>query len=254
MRSPYGRAIWVVLAGALALALACSEAPAYQDPSWAPDWFKQCTGLKQWAQWAFTVPPTTQIYPEQWDANYSVGRPIATLTDNASWYPRVAGDGWVGYQNLDPLNAGSVDYHIRMDNVFRPDLYKQVWLSLDIFANVPTDPSQAQLQWQWQSKPGLAILQEGKDFWITDTGSSFTWVDPAGKNVVLQKYTLEAYYEIWPQPSYEEWFWKWDVPVGGTIFVDDVHMVTQCIPEPVFFQMGALVGMGGLAFLKARRP
>jgi len=57
-------------------------------------------------------------------------------------------------------------------------------------------------------------------------------------NVTLYKIT------IWPNPA-EEW-----IAIKGDIVVDQLEIVTECIPEPA--TMG-LLGLGSLALLRNRR-
>ena len=232
------KSLLVVLLMALVLSVAATVAearPPYEDPYWAPQWFKDCTGFKQWAEWTFCTPPDGgKLSPSGWDRNYPdpQTQPYITLTGQMGWHWDVdTQNGYLGYLNQSGASQ-PVDFHIDMDNVYRPDLYKQVWLAFELKGNASVLPGE--IEWGYpdgtvKKVSDISYIREPNSDWVT-------W-----------------YFEIRPQPDWEEIMWKWNVPVDGCVYVDNVRMVTQCIPEPVFFQMGALLGLSGIGLLRARK-
>ncbi|MGQ9808584.1 MAG: hypothetical protein ACUVSM_10985 [Armatimonadota bacterium] len=229
-------ALAAVLAGQ---AGAQQQQEPYFDPDWAPQWFKDCQGFKQWAYWAFDTNFENDILPPTlWQKNYADTqfRPELKLSGIMS-----LGAGELFADNTYYNQPRMADFSIRMDNVPRSDYYKQVWLQFDVWASESTvSGSVGQLNWP-PPKP-LVELRRGTDW-------TYSWSPTGGY------YRVTAYYEIVPQPDWEKIAWNFIVPAGSTLRVDNVKMLTQCNPvaEPVFFQMGALLGLSGLGMLKLRR-
>jgi len=259
------KSLLVVLLMALVLSVAATVAVADDTspnpPSWAPQWFKDCTGPRTWAEWTFNCPiPGDGFKADRWGQmglvpplNPDTEYPVLSLTDNMVYNPL---KGWI----TTTSGWTSADFHARMVNRANPEMYKQVWMQFDLWTNLNPDPGLVQLEWPQKNvanlpKVGAVGPGVGMGYSILcDNG----WVDP--DSLGMKKYVVEAYWEIYPQPSQEEFEWKWYVAQGGAgaacenyLVIDNVRMVTQCIPEPVFFQMGALLGLSGIGLLRARK-
>jgi hypothetical protein len=142
---------------------------------------------------------------------------------------------------MPTLSLGSGMLSVEMDNLRQPDYYKQVWFEVN-----------------WTYLQGQQLQVAGPSlYWDTGQASPLPF-NPSGVGPGLGKgwyldtanAKLLAYWEIVPQPEWE----KMVLPISG-VQIDRVVMLTQCnpIPEPVFFQMGALLGLSGLGMLKLRR-
>ena len=208
--------------------VACPPPQQYHDPTWVGEipWdFSACTGPKAWAQWACSAPGA----PDEWGyTNYPAplgGEPALF------WTP------W--------------SLTVTMPNQSNPDLYKQVWMQFEVerilCLPTPLQPTTASLKWDRQNVP--LVLVSDKVGPRAGAGSE------RGDNMELipggsEKYLVTAYWEIWPQPDCETFCWVWQC---DNVKVSDIKMATQCIPEPVFFQMGALLGLSGIGLLRARK-
>ena len=111
---------------------------AYSDPSWAPDWFKQCTQNKQWAEWTFDylIPPDpSNLSPTSTDRNYVIQNyqsPKIELTGGMSWIPgkHFNRSGLIGIG--DAATQTTLDFHTFMDNEPAP-LIKNICYSVRIW-------------------------------------------------------------------------------------------------------------------------
>lgn len=208
-------ALAAVLIASLA-APAMAQGPGYGTPSYAPDWFKYCTNPKQWAYWTLD------------------NQGVLTMTDWGNNYGSVLETPVVVYQP-ELLS-------VRMDNDPRPDHYKQVWFQA-IWAWTGATPSAGPLTLHWGGPPGAIALFAPQSSPVGPGLGQGFYVNTAAQTVTF-------YWEIFPQPDWE----RLSLYYSGVVFTD-VMMLTQCnpIPEPVFFQMGALLGLSGLGLLKLRR-
>jgi hypothetical protein len=211
-------ALAAVLAGQVG---AQQQQEPYYDPAWAPQWFKDCDGWKQWAEW--TGPNTP---PTKWQKNYWVPKePVFEMTKN-------------DYQEWD--------VRFWMRNQLSYDNYKDLWLQFDYTAKKAISFTSNPLVWPsvgGSTKPPGPIdppVEPGTPGWNHHFDES------------AQKGKFTLYWRLDIQPAWEEVQMRWanqDVQITGA------RMLTQCnpIPEPVFFQMGALLGLSGLGMLKLRR-
>ncbi len=190
----------------------------YTDPDWAPDWFKACTGLKQWAQW--DEGESTYVKDGKWKSNYEV--PEAAY-----------------------LFLSETSLTVAMKNVERPQWFKQLWMKITYTA---------QGNMGFTDLPRLFVGGVGWQEPLTETRGT---AGPGNQGFVQGYegdgvFSTTLYAEIWPQPPFESVSMSWS---NEGLTVKKVMILTQCnpIPEPVFFQMGALLGLSGLGMLKLRR-
>ncbi len=210
-------AVAALAAGVTGQAAALTLVQPYEDPTWAPDWFKLCTNPKQWVE--FNVAASGG----SWSYNYTPANPLAEPTATLIFNSTVP-----------------VGVTVWMDNTPQPDYYKQVWADV-VFAGLgPFTVDDPVLQW---------------NSWSVALSRVLTPVGPGNPGYYVEDYGVAArvtlYWEIFPQPDWERVTLKWSPPAQLQWF----RMATQCnpIPEPVFFQMGALLGLSGLGMLKLRR-
>ena len=191
---------------------------AYYDPCWAPDWFKSCTGPKQWVEW---VPPWYEDESRQWQYNY----------DNPQDKPRIG------------VSGAFVD--IWMDNVPVATNYKQVWVEICYRYSGTNPPTFGPAILSWQGEKRVELVERTHD---VGPGKPFGWHNIAAN----QASRFYAYYEVWPQPDWERFSldWDWNNPPELT----RVRMLTQCnpIPEPASLALAG-VGLAGIAGLRRRR-
>lgn len=198
--------------------------------------FSQQT-YEQTAVWDFS----TGLGYSSWQSNYPAGtaEPVLRLTNAMALL-----SDRIGYVN-DQSVRQRVDFHIAMDNFAQPDYLKRVWIEFDLYVPDAVWPDIIDRS----SFPVFTIL------WNDELSTQTGLVPDFGPVGADGFRTVSSHFEIWPQPDNEDInavFW---VPAGSELYVDNVTMITRCvpIPEPVFFQMGALLGMGGLGMLKLRK-
>ena len=56
--------------------------------------------------------------------------------------------------------------------------------------------------------------------------------------------------KIFPNPPWEELVTIVTVPVGSYIIIDELHLATECVPEPATM---SLLALGGFGILRRRR-
>ena len=174
-----------------------------------------------------------QLDPLLWDSDY------VELTGDVGWlqgFPPLP-PGLVGIFNTavpDPL-TGQIIFHI--DNTLWPLDYKNIWLEYDFVvssANVEFD----------------AIIVPGPGDplgYVVDDWTSEIRMDPT--TGLLQQ---NAWVRIEPNPFWEDFVITLSVPQGEFAFLDQMHIATECIPEPASLTLFGL-GLAGLAFCWYRR-
>ena len=112
-----------------------------------------------------------------------------------------------------------------------------------------------------------------KDVWIealsTSTGGSFSTqvfgpnnnlgmdlgcLDSPLQRVVGGVYNgdmiTDVEWQITPNPLYETVDITFSAPAGDTVFINNLHIATECVPEPATF---SLLALGALALLRRRQ-
>lgn len=56
--------------------------------------------------------------------------------------------------------------------------------------------------------------------------------------------------QIKPNPEWEELRYDFNVPAGGYVFIKDIHITTECVPEPATL---LLLGLGAMMLRRKRR-
>ncbi len=223
----------ITLAAAAALMAGQVQAQvAYHDPDWAPDWFKRCPEFKQWAEWDFQQ----GLAPSAWQYNYLDPQDVPLLGLSGIMTP---GPGYIVADNSNGTAPAFADFSVRMDNVPRPDLWKQVWFQFD--ARVAVSGAWPQITEALLGWPPANVLRlvQGTDY-IIEQG-------PLG-------YRVTAYCEIWPQPDWEKFSWNFLMPEGSALYIDNVRILAQCnpIPEPASLTLAGL-GLAGVSALRRRK-
>jgi hypothetical protein len=195
---------------------------SYQNPEWAPQWFKDCTDYKSWADWGFNSYIPAHPDDEGWNWNFARLSPTASPSGAAVYASTVQGRTGV-------ISGGVGDgFSVWMDNEVM-DYTKQVWFQFDV----------------WTDAADLNGMLTLSDPTITDLSPlTFTTSEP------LNGWrTVTAYWEI-PQPDWEQVNFLFGA-AGNTFAVDSVRMATQC-PEPGTIIMLVMAGLAGLIY-KYRR-
>jgi hypothetical protein len=231
---------------AMAAIVACPPAASaipFQNPpeEFAPDWWTQFPYQRN-IYWDFAVPPVGgppgplpgahyqgTLDPILWESDF------VELTGDTEWFPDV------------PVTGGTVTGAIGIDNragateltgtaVFHldnkgPDAVKHVWDEATYVIG------------------GGAIFLENMvvppDYDVTGAAGPLNHelVDPA-----LDLWRDNWWWQIEPNPPWEEKVMTFIVPPGGFVFVDDYHVATECVPEPTTVIVWSLVAAVGIAF------
>ncbi len=217
-----------------------------EDPVWgAPEWE---TGFpyQRNIMWDFdrdpsNTPPAGQYNDPAYDVHYEgTDDPNlwesdwVTFAGDVEWFETL---GRIGIDNTGGCTEleGSVTFHI--DNWPDPQLLKHVWTEIE---SLQPMPFQNCVVPTWGDIPGL--LPPG----YTEVDSDW-WLEYDGVNPEV----LENDW-IWiePNPPWEEIRLDIYAPAGEAVYVDSVHIATECVPEPATV---VLLALGGLPMLVPRR-
>lgn len=198
---------------------------AYQDPAWAPNWFKNCDGPKSWADWAFVSSSPYHPDNEGWNWVFTRVSPYVSL----SGYSTYASE----YQGKTGVLSGSNGdgFSVWMDNE-QMDFTKQVLFEFDIWTE------------QNDLTSGIVLYSLTSGYVLP---ISFTL---SGSEGGVWR-TATAYWEI-PQPDWESVMFVFNGAEGNTFAIDSIRMATQC-PEPGTLLMLTLAGLMGLVYGYRRR-
>lgn len=157
------------------------------------------------------------------------------LTGGVQWYPSLSGftqTGLIGVDNRAGTRTlvGTAIFHI--DNTPDPSLVKNWWSeALGIFGGAA----------------GVEVFTEvyGQD------GKLATFLGgPADNPDYSGLYLSNGEWQIRPNPSYETAVVTFLAPPGGYALLDQVHIATECIPEPTSI---SLLALGALALFLRKR-
>ncbi len=148
------------------------------------------------------------------------------MTGNAAWVADHRGKtGVVG-------GVSPVDFHVWMDNEDAA-LTKQVWFQCDVWVTLTN--------WGVVEDTAVRLDKPGGNPLVP---LSIVLGDPQAQGWR----TVTAYWEL-PQPEWEEVEIAFDV-TDDPMYIDNVRMATQCVPEPASF---SLLAIGGLLLTRRRR-
>jgi len=227
-----GLGVIMVLAVAGTAGAASYPPGVYEDPTWAPGWFKSCTAPKSWADWSFTTDPGTNSGPDNEGWNWVFGRstPSVSLGSSVQWLP---GGGKDTTGSIGITGAGTMEFTIWMDNE-EADNLKQVWIQFDVRYG------------DWSTFNLMALQNCVRLTSPSNNGITgnliYTQPDSNGWVTVTSEWKIDQ--EEWEQITF-----KYENVGSGGMEADDVKMLTQC-PEPATL---SLLALGGLALLRRRR-
>jgi len=157
-----------------------------------------------------------------------------TFTGAVTWYTSVSGftqTGLIGIDNRAGNSTlfGTATFHI--DNIDDNLPLKDVWIeSLTL-------------------STGIALLVYPEVF--DPNGNEATYPINNPGQISYNGYQLGDYEaQITPNPSYETIVMTYAVPAGDYALIDDLHIATECVPEPATV---SLLALGALALLRRRQ-
>lgn len=157
------------------------------------------------------------------------------FTGAASWYgslPGITQTGLIGIDNRtgNTTLTGTVVFTIDDTTVPLPD--KNVWIE------------------------ALGITSAGPDSVGVDVfdpnNNEAKFLGGPGVSSYNNEYLSDYEFQISPNPDYETVVEYFTVPAGDYALLDNLHIATECVPEPASFSLLAL-GLGTLAFLRRQR-
>lgn len=157
---------------------------------------------------------------------------FVTLSGAVSWYSSPSGITQTGLLGIDNRTGGSLltgtaAFHI--DNTTAANAFKNIWVE------------------------SVALTgYSGANAWLSVSdalGNPATFIGGPGAEPYGDEWLSNYEFRITPNPLYETILWEFEVPAGTYIFLDSVHVATECIPEPGTL---GLLALGTLALLCRR--
>jgi len=226
----------VTSTGKLAMAHPFIHPPEF----YAPDW-QTVFPYQRNIYWDFDEMPVDGPPGPLSDADYE------GWLDQHLWssdYVDLIGDVvWDGYDTIGIGGAGggSGEAFFHLDNLINSNPVKHVYLEATV---INSDPDYPESFW---GPPYLEVPQgytENPNYW------GYFWTD-LGNNSWL----LDMWFEITPNPSSEDIVLPFSVPSGEYVLIDDLHIATECVPEPFTMLLlgSGLIGLIGIERKKIRK-
>jgi hypothetical protein len=234
----------VVLTSLFTLMITMAQADQFIRPpeTYAPVWYTSFPYQRN-IDMGFSVNPVSSpgygipgaVYEGTLDSSL-LSSDYVTLTGAATWYASVSGftqTGLIGIDNRagNSTLTGTAVFHI--DNIPVANWWKDVWAeSLDLDNQAYAGEF---LNWQVFDPNNNPAMYLG---------------GPANSLLGNNEWLSDAEWQITPNPSYETLVETFSVPAGDYALIDNLHIATECVPEPATF---SLLALGGLALLWRRR-
>jgi hypothetical protein len=213
---------------------------SYQDPEWAPNWFKNCKEYKSWADWSFDYndPPEEVDDPdnEGWNWNFDSQHPRDTSSI------LLLGSTWSNAPENTHGRSGGVltgdngsGFKVNMDNEKSDKRIKQVLFIFDLWTQ----------SGEWPNIPNDIDLAYPTHYNISPLTFNSRILEGGWREVTV-------YWEI-PQVDWEAVTFRLYGDEGNSFSVDNLRMLTQCIPEPGTLILLAMAGLMGLVYAYRRR-
>ena len=231
--------VFMVLAAALFLSIgmaASVQAATFTNPpeTNAPGWQTNFPYQRN-IYWNFSVNPAARppgplpgadykgwADPDLWESDY------VELGGDVVWNSDLGAIGIEGAGN------GAAIFHL--DNFLEPLPVKHVYLEATVINSNLSDP-----EYFW-NLPYLGLpsgYKENFGYW------NYFWTYK-GKNSWL----LDMWFEVTPNPPWEDIILSFYVPAGEYVWIDDLHIATECVPIPSTL---LLLGSGFIGLIGFKR-
>jgi len=206
----------------------------------APDW-QTVFPYQRNIYWDF------QVNPEGGPPGPLPGAHYEGWLDQHLWssdYVDLSGDVvWDGYNaiGIGGAGGGSGEAIFHLDNLINTNPVKHVYLEATV---INSDPDYPESFWG----PPYLRLPEGytqhPDYW------GYFWTEQENDT-----WLLDMWFEITPNPSWEDVVLPFDVPNGKYVWIDDLHIATECVPEPFTMLLlgSGLIGLIGIERKRIRK-
>jgi hypothetical protein len=154
------------------------------------------------------------------------------FTGDTHWYDTLSGFNGTGFIGIDN-RSGSSTLHgtatFRLDNTIVPNPEKHLWLELSYSMSPETSF-------------GYGVTGPEPGFWPSLGG-------PGNVNLGNGFWLLDDEFETSPNPAWETVGFSFTAPAGAVVVFDNVHIATECVPEPAAIAL-AFLGAGMLIVLR----
>ncbi len=161
-----------------------------------------------------------------------LGSDYVSFTGAVSWYgslPGITPTGLIGIDNRTGTNTLTGTAVFTIDDTTNANLVKHVWAEA---LAVASDSATV----------GIGVFDP--------SGNPGTFLGGPGISTYNGEYLSDYEFELSPNPDYETIVESFSVPAGDYALLDELHLATECVPEPASF---SLLALGGLALLWRRR-